>query len=253
LTHLPKCNTCGHETITREGRINELKAKIEEQRKARSLKSAKWSNWVKNHSVRYAKMGVYCQNWKPLLDEEEKQVPMLTDENLTKIMKEMEEEEKRKEEKKKEAEQIKEKGNNYIGLAKYKAAHKKYTQAIELSKGYLILYTNRALASLKMGRWYDVVEDCTRVLSHCECFDEGYTKEKDLCFKALARRAVGWEGMRKYDLAKSDAEEALKLNSGLEETIKLIKKINENIEIEKKLIDIIKSNKANDTLQYINK
>jgi hypothetical protein len=100
-----------------------------------------------------------------------------------------------------------------------------------------------------MGRWNDVIDDCTRVLSYCECFNEGYTKQRDLCFKALTRRAAGWEGKRKYDLGKNDAEEALKLYPGLEETLKLIKKMNENIELEKKLTDTIKSNKTNDTLQ----
>jgi hypothetical protein len=113
LENVSKCSICGHETITREERINELRVKIEEQRKAKSMESAKWSNWVKNQSARYAKIGLDCQRWKPPL-EEEKQVPPLTNEDVIKIVEEIEREESVKEEKRKEAEQIKEKGNDYI-------------------------------------------------------------------------------------------------------------------------------------------
>ena len=74
---------------------------------------------------------------------------------------------------------------------------------------------------------------------------------KDLCFKALTRRAAALEGMRKFDLAKADVEEALKLYPGLEEANKLLKRINEDIELEKKSEEIIKASANSELLQYL--
>jgi tetratricopeptide (TPR) repeat protein len=71
----------------------------------------------------------------------------------------------------------------------YKSANKYYTDAIEQERGMLLLYTNRALALLKLEMWQDAIDDCTRPLEYCEVFDDGYTKQPDLCYKALIRRA----------------------------------------------------------------
>ena len=71
----------------------------------------------------------------------------------------------------------------------YKSANHHYTEGIENQKDLLCLYTNRALARIRLEMWQDVVDDCTRVLEYCEVFDDCYTKQRDLCYKALTRRA----------------------------------------------------------------
>jgi len=58
----------------------------------------------------------------------------------------------------------------------YKSANKYYSDALENCKDMLPLYTNRALARIRLEMWQEVVDDCTRVLEYCEVFDDGYQK-----------------------------------------------------------------------------
>ena len=258
LVNFPKCNHCREDTITREKQIEALQAKFEEYKKRKSEKKmrlTKWNDWCKNQVARYSKMGINYQKWEDFesgeSSEEEKILEVIDiDDKLIELLeKNIDKKDSLKQQNRKKAEEIKVVGNNYLKEGKYRAARKKYSQAIELSKDFFVLYTNRALASLKIEMWNDVVDDCTRILDRCECFDEGYIKQKDLCFKALTRRAIAFQEMHKYVLAKADVEEALKLYPGLDETVKLLKKINENIELDKKTADIIKSSKENELIQ----
>lgn len=70
----------------------------------------------------------------------------------------------------------------------YKSANHHYTAALEEAKDILPLYTNRALARIRLEMWQEVVDDCTRVLEYNECFEDGYTKSRDINYKALTRR-----------------------------------------------------------------
>ena len=56
-----------------------------------------------------------------------------------------------------------------------------------------------------------MIDDCTRLLEYCEVFHNGFTTERDLCFKALIRRAQAFRGQKDYELALKDLEEAEKL------------------------------------------
>lgn len=60
---------------------------------------------------------------------------------------------------------------------------------MDLRKDLMPIYTNRALAKLKIEDYTGVIDDCTSVLEYCEVFHDGFLKEKDLCFKAFMRRA----------------------------------------------------------------
>lgn len=106
------------------------------------------------------------------------------------------------------AEECKVKGNEALKRGLYKTANKHYTDAIEHKRGHMPLYTNRALARLKLELWQDAVDDCTRVLEYCEVFDDGFEKQKDLCYKALTRRAQALRGMKEFELAFKDLEVA---------------------------------------------
>ena len=89
---------------------------------------------------------------------------------------------------KKIAEELKAKGNEAMKRGLYKSAKHHYSEALEHKKDLLVLYTNRALVCLKLEDMQQAIDDCTRVLEFCEVFDEGYEKQKDLCYKALMRR-----------------------------------------------------------------
>jgi len=57
----------------------------------------------------------------------------------------------------------------------YRTANKHYSDALDETKDLLPVYTNRALARLKLEMWIEAVDDCTRILEYCEVFDHGFT------------------------------------------------------------------------------
>jgi len=258
LIKLEKCTHCGYEVVDRETRMKDLEEKLteyKENKATKKMRRAKWENWRKTQAIRYSKMATNYQKWdyfeSDSESDEEKKEPIVPDDpNVKMLEKDIEQRAKLRRENRAKSDELKAAGNEYMKKGKPKAAYKKYTQAIELSKDYFILYTNRALASLKLEHWNDAVDDCSRVLDYCECFDDGYTKRKDLCYKALTRRAAALQAMKKLDLAKKDAEEALKLFPDLEETVKLLKRINEDIDLEQKIDEVIKKSSESVLLQY---
>ncbi len=68
---------------------------------------------------------------------------------------------------------------------KYHQAIEKYSDAIEIKRDFKVLYTNRALAYIKVYQFELAIKDCTRLLDYCECFEDGYVKSKDLTFKVF--------------------------------------------------------------------
>lgn len=68
------------------------------------------------------------------------------------------------------AESFKEKGNQAMKMGLYKTANKHYTEAVEAKKDFLVGYSNRALARIKLEMWQEVIDDCTRVLEYTEVF-----------------------------------------------------------------------------------
>ncbi len=81
-------------------------------------------------------------------------------------------------------------GNQKLKEGDFEKALLWYSEALDICKDNLSLYTNRALAYLKLEYFKKAIKDCTRVLEYCECFEDGYTKSKELCFKAFIRRAL---------------------------------------------------------------
>ena len=90
----------------------------------------------------------------------------------------------------------------------YKSANHHYTAALEEVKDMLVLYNNRALARIKLEMWQDVIDDTTRVLEYCEVFDECYTKQRDLCYKALSRRGQAFRALNDFVEAIKDLAQA---------------------------------------------
>jgi len=86
------------------------------------------------------------------------------------------------------AEALKVKGNDALKRGLYKSARQHYTDGLEHKKDLLALYTNRALACIKLEDMQQAIDDCTRVVEYYECFDEQQTKGKDLLYKSLMRR-----------------------------------------------------------------
>jgi len=102
------------------------------------------------------------------------------------------------------AESLKDKGNDALKRGLYKSARHHYTEALEHKKDLLALYTNRALACLKLDDPQQAIDDCTRVLDYYEVFDEAQTKSKDLCYKAFMRRGQALKFQKDFKLAHED-------------------------------------------------
>ena len=146
-------------------------------------------------------------------EEEIESEPVLpkNDPNFQAMERDFEERSAKRRKDKKKAEELKELGNECMKKGLYRTANKHYTDAFEHRKDILPIYTNRALARLKLEMWIDAVDDCTRVLEFCEVFDNGYQKQPDLCYKALIRRAQAHRGLRDFDEAIKDCDQAAEL------------------------------------------
>lgn len=119
---------------------------------------------------------------------------------------------KRKRQKdKKLADELKAKGNDAFKKGLYKSAKHHYSEALEHKKDYLQIYNNRALVCIKLEDMQQAIDDTTRVLEYCEVFEDGYTKQRDLCYKALIRRGQALKFQKDFDLAIADYKEAIKL------------------------------------------
>jgi tetratricopeptide (TPR) repeat protein len=106
---------------------------------------------------------------------------------------------------------LKDKGNEFLKKGLYKSAAKFYSDAMELRRDIMPLFSNRALARLKVEDYEGCIDDCTKLLEYCEVFHDGFEKERDLCFKALMRRCQAMRGIKDYQLAMTDLDEAEKL------------------------------------------
>lgn len=71
----------------------------------------------------------------------------------------------------------------------YEEAMHKYTLALEHAKDIKSVYTNRALAYIKLGKFKKAIKDCTNVIEYMEIFEK-IGENKDLTFKAYSRRAL---------------------------------------------------------------
>ena len=172
-------------------------------KKARKLeRKAKWENWKKTQAMTHKKTSTNYKKWDFFESEDssEEAEPILPhdDPNFKAMEADMLDRRKRRQRDKKEAEELKAKGNDVLKRGLYKSAIKYYSDALELRKDILPLYTNRALARLKVEDFAGAIDDCTRVLEYCDCFDNGFDKQRDLCYKALMRRQQALRGLKDY-------------------------------------------------------
>ena len=181
--------------------MTELKGKLEEY-KARVVRKkerkAKWENWKKTQALIYKKTSTSYQKWDTFEsdsdEDKEDSDPILPrhDPNFLAMEHEMMDRRKKRLRDKKEAEELKVKGNDALKKGCFKTAAKYYSDALEIKRDLLPLYTNRALAKLKLEDYQAVIDDCTKVLEYCEVFNDGYGKEADARVPCVLRRTTRW-------------------------------------------------------------
>lgn len=212
------------------------------------MRKSKWENWKKTQAMFYNKTSTNYQKWdffeaESDSDDEEKKEPIVpnNDPAFKAMEADMLDRKKRRTRDTKEALGLKDRGNDFLKKGLYKSAIKFYSDAMDLRRDLLPLFTNRALARVKIDDFQGAIDDCTKLLEYCEVFHDGFDKEKDLCFKALTRRCLAMRGIKDYALALQDLEEADKLFPGDKDVQRLKALTLEDIEMERRVASIMEN------------
>ena len=173
-------------------------------------------------------------------DEEDKEpiVPK-DDPNFQAMAADFDKRAKDRRESKVKAIKLKDQGNAAMKAGLYKTANKHYSEALDEKRDLLPCYTNRALVRLKIELWQEAIDDCTRVVEYCEVFDDGFDKQPDLCFKAFIRRAQAHRGLRDFDEAILDLENASKIYPQETDPSRLTKLYKEDKELDERINKIM--------------
>jgi len=235
LVEIKNCTRCQNSLVTMEKRRADLLSKVDEfkERKLRrEERKKKWEMWKKTQAIYHQKNTYDYEKWECFTDSEdefekaEKEAEPVCPENDPKfaaLKADMDARASRIKEKKEKAIKLKEQANKFMKKKNYLEAIRLYSEAIELTKSYKYLWTNRALAHIKRGDFQEAVNDCTRILEYSEVMEEGYTRSRDANFKAFARRAMAYKGMKEWNKALEDIEQCLVLFPG-DESAELMKK-----------------------------
>lgn len=251
----PNCFHCSQKNVTREERKVELDEKLvlyKNRKERRNERKYKWEMWKKTKQMFWKKTATDYSKWEYFTDSEdeieeaEKNAKPIVPENdpqFRAMEKDLNDRTARMKRDRKAANEQKDQANVLMKKKDYFRAIELYTQALDLNKSGKYLWTNRALAYLKFGKYQECEDDCTRILEYSEYLEDGFTKSKDPNFKAFCRRAQAKLEMKKYDEAITDVDLALTLFPGDKGALELkdyINKRKDNDEELKKLDQTIK-------------
>lgn len=191
VLYTPVCYHCSKNTMTKEERRDQLKLKVEEYKKKKASKDerkSKWENWRKTQAIYWKKSSTNYSKWDYFTSSEEEdanQEPILpkNDPNFLAMEKDLEQRMKKKEEDRKVALEMKAEGNDFLAKRDYFKAIESYTVGMQRMRDMKELYTNRALAYMKLGNYEKCIEDCSYMLEFTEIFEKGYEKSANLCLK----------------------------------------------------------------------
>jgi tetratricopeptide (TPR) repeat protein len=177
-------------------------------------------------------------------DEEQKE-PILpkNDPNFIALEKDLNESMKQRELSYKKANKLREEANESMKQQKYKKAIRLYTEALEESKSILSLYTNRALAYLRINDYSNCIKDCDKLVEYLDVFDDKMEENKDLYSKALTRKAMALAKLKNFPEAVSNLQQALNAYPQ-EEIQKCLDSIQKEYEVHRKAIDVINKQKS---------
>lgn len=184
----------------------------------RSQKRQKWEMFQKTRAALWKKSSInYNQKWDYFVEDSDQEVdkePILPkdDPNFKALEMDMLERKKKRTKDTENAKRIKDKGNAAMKEGDYLKASQMYTLALEHVKDMKSIYTNRALAYIKLRKYKKAIKDCSNVIEFMEVFEK-VGENKDLMFKALSRRAIAQKERKEYKEALEDVNQALKLFS----------------------------------------
>ncbi|XP_062894855.1 tetratricopeptide repeat protein 12 isoform X2 [Mobula hypostoma] len=128
---------------------------------------------------------------------------------LSILERDAEERGKRRKESEKLANALKEKGNAAFKKEDYVTAVQYYTEGLEKLRDFQVLYTNRAQAYNKLGKYEEAITDCKWAL-----------KCNENCVKAYVHMAKANVGLKKYEKARKCYQEIITIDPNLEKMVK---------------------------------
>ncbi|KAL8450193.1 hypothetical protein Emag_003347 [Eimeria magna] len=102
-------------------------------------------------------------------------------------------------------------GRAHAAAGSWLLAEEAFAAAVEAKPDSLVALSNLSLAQLKREGWRQAEETASKLLNICEVFENGYTRSRDLCYKALLRRAFARRQLLLLEQAAEDAAAAQQL------------------------------------------
>jgi tetratricopeptide (TPR) repeat protein len=223
LIDLPggKCTRCQQDDkmVTQPERHEELMGKLDDYKKTRvrhQWRKDTWLRWKKSQKLLGRSRNINYkawEYWEPETDSEDEGDPIVPKDSpeFAAMEADIKDRHKKQAEKSKTAEKCRLRGNQCMKEGDFVGAIEHYDEGIEYKRDKKELWTNKALAELKVFRWADAIASCNKVIEYTEIFEEGFSKSADSCFKAFTRRAVALRALHKWAEALEDLEDALKL------------------------------------------
>eukprot|EP00439_Symbiodinium_sp_Y106_P020684 s1054_g2.t1 len=222
-----KCTRCGQsdKMMSQQERWAELMGKLEDFKETKAKhkwRKDKWNRWKKSRNINYKAW----EFWEPDTDSEEEGDPIVPKDNpeFMAMEADLKDRKKKQAEKAKTAERCRQRGNQSMSEGDFVGAIEHYDEGLEYRRHLKALWTNKALAELKVFRWHDAISSCNKVIEYAEIFEEGFQKSADACFKAFTRRAQALRALHKWEDALNDLEDAVALVPSSREALDLLDK-----------------------------
>eukprot|EP00425_Heterocapsa_triquetra_P045235 CAMPEP_0195086172 /NCGR_PEP_ID=MMETSP0448-20130528/26371_1 /TAXON_ID=66468 /ORGANISM="Heterocapsa triquestra, Strain CCMP 448" /LENGTH=1109 /DNA_ID=CAMNT_0040119613 /DNA_START=1 /DNA_END=3330 /DNA_ORIENTATION=+ len=216
-----RCTRCQQDDkmIKQEDRRAELMDKLDDYKSGRAKhqwRKDTWIRWKKSQALLGRSRNINYkawEYWEPDTDTEDEGDPIVPKDSpeFQAMEADIKQRHKKTAEKAFTAEKCRDRGNQCMKEGDFVGAIEHYDEGLEYKRDLKALWTNKALAELKVFRWHDAIASCNKVIEYSEIFEEGFKRSADLCFKAFTRRAMALRALHKWSEALEDLEDALKL------------------------------------------
>jgi len=215
------CTRCkkSDQMMTQAQRREELMGKLEvfkEEKAKHHFRKDKWLRWKKSQALlkrsKYINYKAW-EFWEPDTDTEDEGEPIVPRSNPEFLAMEADMKARKTKyvERSKTAEKCQQRGNQCMKEGDFVGAIENYEEGLEYRRDSKALWTNKALAEVKIFRWHDAIASCNKVIEYAEIFEDGFKKSADACFKAFTRRAVALRALHRWEEALADLDDALSL------------------------------------------
>lgn len=216
-----KCTRCkqSDKMMTQQQRRDELMGKLDDFKEVKvrhQFRKDKWLRWKKSQAMLKRSRNINYkawEYWEPDTDSDEEGDPIVPRDNpeFAAMEADMKARHKKTFERNRTADKCRERGNQCMKENDFVGAIEHYEDGLSYRRDTKAIWTNKALAELKVFRWHDAIASCNKVIEYAEIFEDGFTKSADACFKAFMRRAAALRALQKWDEALEDLEDAVKI------------------------------------------